>query len=117
MICKKVYICHPYSGDPEGNIKKVEDICRKINEENGRKGGDGPVSALVVPVAVHLLFPRFMDEKHLGHDIVMLFCKEMMKGCAEVWICTEEVTEGMREEISFAVGAGVRLIWKIDDWS
>lgn len=45
-----IYVCSPYAGDPEGNSKRAVEYCRTVWECGG------------IPLAPHLLFPRFMDD-------------------------------------------------------
>ena len=47
----RVYVCHPFGGDPEGNARKVRIICRALVE-----GGH-------LPIAPHLYLPAFVDER------------------------------------------------------
>jgi hypothetical protein len=45
-----VYICSPYAGDIEKNVKAARDYCRFAVDKG------------FIPVAPHLLFPQFMDD-------------------------------------------------------
>jgi len=45
-----VFICSPYAGDIERNIRKAQGYCRFA------------VSRNCIPIAPHLLFPQFMDD-------------------------------------------------------
>jgi hypothetical protein len=130
----RAYICHPYSADPEGNIEKVKNICKEIalgsvchmNKELNHMEFDGEYntpynlydkdSPVVVPVAPHLLFPKFMSEDGgVSRDAAMAFCLNLMAGCNELWVCSEEVTVGMRMEIEFASAWGTRVVfWEGD---
>jgi len=93
-----VYICSPYAGDIEANVEKARRYCR-IASERG-----------YIPVAVHLLFPRFLndsdpEERELG----LFFGNALMSKCAEVWVCGERISPGMDEEIKRARRKGYRL--------
>ena len=44
-----VYICSPFSGEVENNIKRAREFCRFAIKSN------------CIPLAPHLLFPQFMD--------------------------------------------------------
>lgn len=92
-----VYICSPYAGDVEGNV------------ENARKYSKAAVTAGYLPIAPHLLFPQFMDdtvskERELG----MFFGNILMSKCAEVWVCGERISEGMKAEIDRAKRKGYK---------
>ena len=126
----RAYICHPYSADPEGNIEKVMSICKEIalgsvshmDKELNPMEYDGEFrtpynhyekkNTVVVPVAPHLLFPKFMSEDGgVSRDAAMAFCLSLMSGCNELWVCSNEVTAGMRMEIEFASVWGVRVVF------
>ena len=93
-----VYICSPYAGDIEANVGKARWYCR-IASERG-----------YIPVAVHLLFPQFLndsdpEERELG----LFFGNALMSKCAEVWVCGERISPGMDAEIKRARRKGYRL--------
>lgn len=97
---KKVFICSPFRGDVEGNSVKAAGYCRRAYEEGG------------LPVAPHLLFPQFLNEgslKERADGISMGL--ELLLGCDEVWVFGE-ATEGMEQEIRFAVEHGIHIWFK-----
>lgn len=96
---KKVFICSPYRGDVEGNIKKAAAYCRMACEKG------------YMPIAPHLFFTQFLDDDieaeralgiSMGMDLILL--------CEEVWVFGYP-TEGMAAEISFANGCGIKIIF------
>ena len=127
----RAYICHPYSNDPAGNIEKVMGICKSIAEGSVRDMKEeldvyGHVRStynvpytkysvdddVVIPVAPHLLFPKFMSEDGgVSRDAAMAFCLGLLSACDELWVCSEEVTEGMRLEIEYASSWGMRVVF------
>ena len=132
-LTKKVYICHPYSGDPEGNVEKVEKIVKEISSENMRKveqsavvnyssgsvefgtyGEYNEVSDIIVtPIAAFLAFPKFMSEDGgVPREVAMSYCISLLSGCDEIWIYDRNITDGMRDEIDFSVENGIKLVWK-----
>lgn len=95
---KKVFICSPYRGDVEGNIKKAAAYCRMACEKG------------YMPIAPHLIFTQFLDDDieaertlgiSMGMDLILL--------CEEVWVFGRP-TEGMAAEISFANGRGINVV-------
>lgn len=85
-----VYICAPYSGDKEGNVKKAVNYA-----EFAYKNG-------AIPVTPHLLFP-FMDDENIRQRRDALFMDIILLGkCQEVWVFGDKVTEGMNKEIQIA---------------
>jgi hypothetical protein len=126
----RAYICHPYSNDPEGNIEKVRTICKEISDDSivfmdeelncldnlGKM--HCPYSTydredlVVTPIAAHLLFPKFMSEDGgISRDAAMAYCLNLMSACDEVWVCSNNITEGMRREIEFASTWGLPVVF------
>jgi len=99
---KKIFICSPFRGDAEGNSAKAAEYCRRAYEEGH------------LPIAPHLLFPKFLNEDSLeerADGIAMGL--ELLLGCDEMWVFGE-ATEGMEQEIRFAVEHGIHIWFKED---
>lgn len=97
---KKVFICSPFRGDVAGNSVKAAGYCRRAYEEGH------------LPIAVHLLFPQFLNEdslKERADGIAMGL--ELLLDCGEIWVFGE-TTEGMEQEIRFAVEHGIHIWFK-----
>ena len=93
-----VFICSPFAGDIENNVKAARRYCRFAVEIG------------YIPFAPHLLFPQFLDdtdprERELG----LLFGIALMSKCAEVWVFGEKVSAGMAKEIEKAEKRGMRI--------
>lgn len=93
-----VYICSPYAGDTESNIKAAQKYSRFA------------VSKGYIPIAPHLLFPQFMNdadpaERKLG----LFFGNALMSKCSEVWVFGERISAGMEAEIKRAQWKNYRL--------
>lgn len=98
---KGVYL-QPLPWGRERNSAKATGYCRRAYEE-----GD-------LPVALHLLFPQFLKEdslKERADGIAMGL--ELLLGCDEIWVYGE-ATEGMEQEIRFAVEHGIHIWFKED---
>lgn len=68
---KRIYISHPYAGDPQGNKAKVEKICTDIIES-----GEGlPISP------IHLF--SFTDDTH--REEILKACLALLSIVDEVW--------------------------------
>lgn len=85
------YICSPYCGDIEANVKLARDLsayavdCRRI------------------PLAPHLLFPQFMDDTDpWDRELAMFMGCVLLSKCEAMWIYTPRVSPGMKTEISWA---------------
>ena len=95
-----VFICSPFAGDIENNVKAARRYCRFAVETG------------FIPFAPHLLFPQFSDdtdpkERELG----LFFGIALMSKCAEVWVFGETVSVGMAKEIEKAEKRGMRIRW------
>ena len=95
-----VFICSPFAGDIENNVKAARRYCRFAVETG------------FIPFAPHLLFPQFLDdtdpkERELG----LFFGIALMSKCAEVWVFGETVSVGMAKEIEKAEKRGMRIRW------
>lgn len=86
-----VYICSPYAGDTENNVKAAQSYCRFAVDKG------------YIPLAPHLLFPQFLDdadptERKLG----LFFGNVLMSKCTELWVFGDTVSSGMGSEIERA---------------
>ncbi len=82
-----VYICAPFSGDVETNIRNAV----KLAELAYKKG--------CIPLTPHLLFP-FMDDENKKHRKDAMFMDIILLGkCQELWVLGDKVTQGMEKEI------------------
>lgn len=93
-----VYICSPYAGEIEKNVKAAQEYsCFAVE-----KG--------YIPIAPHLLFPQFLNdanpkERQLG----LFFGNALMSKCSEVWVFGSRITAGMEAEINRAKWKNYRL--------
>lgn len=86
-----VYICSPFSGDIEGNIKRAREFCRFALEKGN------------IPLAPHLMFPQFMDDSNEKERDLAIFMDIILMGkCQEVWVLGDVVSRGMSIEIEKA---------------
>ena len=86
-----VYICSPYAGDVETNVKAAQRYSRFA------------VDTGYLPIAPHLLFPQFMnDGDPKERELAMFFGNVLMSKCAELWVCGDTVSGGMAAEIERA---------------
>ena len=93
-----VFICSPYAGDIEKNVKAAREYCRFAV-------GNG-----YIPVAPHLLFPLFMnDADPLERELGLFFGNALMSKCSEVWVFGSNISTGMQAEIKRARWKNYRL--------
>jgi len=93
-----VFICSPYAGDIENNVKAARDYCRFA------------VGKGYIPIAPHLLFPQFMnDADPLERELGLFFGNALMSKCSEVWVFGSNISTGMQAEIKRARWKNYRL--------
>lgn len=93
-----VYICSPFAGDIDANVKAARAYSRFA------------VEAGYIPIAPHLLFPQFLNdtdpqERQLG----LFFGNALMSKCSEVWVFGKNISSGMEAEIERAKWKNYRL--------
>lgn len=93
-----VYICSPYTGEIEKNVKAAQEYSRFAVEKG------------YIPIAPHLLFPQFLNdanpkERQLG----LFFGNALMSKCSEVWVFGSHISAGMEAEINRAKWKNYRL--------
>ncbi len=86
-----VYICSPFSGDVEANVASARRYCRFA------------VDSGYIPIAVHLLYPQFMDDDDPEErELALFFGTAVMSRCSEVWVFGDRISSGMASEITRA---------------
>ena len=93
-----VYICSPYSGDVEHNVKAAQGYSRHAVDKG------------CIPLAPHLLFPQFLKESKPQERLLgLLFGNALMSKCSEVWVFGSRISPGMEAEIKRARWKNIRL--------
>ena len=86
-----VYICSPFSGNVERNTENARRYCRFA------------VDSGYIPLAPHLLFPQFMNDKDTDERRLALFMDiALLSKCAQLWVFGGNITKGMDIEIEKA---------------
>lgn len=86
-----VYVCSPYSGDVDANVKSTQEYC-KFAVDSG-----------YIPIAPHLLFTQFLNDKNpKERELGLFFGNAIMSKCSEVWVFGSRISEGMKTEIKRA---------------
>ena len=99
-----VYICSPYSGDVERNVKAAQGYSRHAVDKG------------YIPLAPHLLFPQFLQENKPAERLLgLLFGNALMSKCSEVWVFGSRITPGMEAEIKRARWKNYRLRYFTED--
>lgn len=91
-----VFISHPYKNDPKGNKKRVDTICRELEERDG-----------ILPISPLHLF-SFMENDNKREEILQVYFG-LIDIYDEVWIYGD--SEGCRMELEYArsIGKVVRM--------
>ena len=98
---KTVFIAHPISGDVQGNIKKVLDICAHIHNRD------------VIPVVPYLACLQYLrdevaEERELGIEASL---EGFHRGYVdEVWLFGDHISAGMKREVTLALTLGIPVV-------
>ena len=93
-----VYICSPYAGEIEKNVKAAQEYSRFAVEKG------------YIPIAPHLLFPQFLNDANpKDRQIGLFFSNALMSKCSEVWVFGSHISAGMEAEINRAKWKNYRL--------
>ena len=84
-----VYICSPFSGDTDRNLKEARRYCRFALAKGG------------VPIAPHLLFPQFMKES-TERELAMRMDLLILERCDKIFVFGKRASSGMQAEIAYA---------------
>jgi hypothetical protein len=99
-----VYICSPYAGNIEMNVA------------NARRYSRFAVQQGYIPIAPHLLFTQFLDDKDTTErNLGMFFGNVIMSKCAEVWVFGSTISTGMSAEIERANRKGYTIRYFDDE--
>ena len=100
---QKVYVCSPYRGNGDGDIQFHESfaaaICRFLWNTRG-----------VLPIATHLFFPRFLDDKDpRQRDWALEAGRMAIEECDYVYCAALAAppSDGMAQEMEHAAARGI----------
>ena len=100
---KLVYICSPLRGAIEENNKKAHRYCEYA-------AGCG-----VIPLAPHTIFTAYLQDtipEQRAQGLKMGL--ELLKRCDEIWVCGDEISQGMQGEIDLAAKLHIPTIYVLD---
>ena len=94
----KVYICSPFKGDTERNVKNAIRYCR-FAVEQGK-----------FPICPHAYLPQFMDDNNPSErELALSFGVRLLYGCKEIWVFGSKISDGMKQEIIVAEKRGIKI--------
>jgi hypothetical protein len=104
---KKVYICHPFSGDPEVNRKRVDKICNRIVENE--KG--------VLPISPIHSFSFVKKETPELREAIMSECLKRIKELSlekcdkeiRVYLYDQHQSKGQSKEVDYALNLPINI--------
>ena len=96
-----VYICSPYRGNVNFNVKRARYYCRFA------------VNRGFVPLAPHIYFPQFMSEE-TEREKAFAMNFELLNICREMWVFGK-ITEGMAREIDMAKRQRMKIRYFTED--
>ena len=83
-----VYICSPYAGDVETNVRNARRYSR-FAVDNG-----------AIPVTPHLLYPQFLNDADSKDRAIGINCgNALLEKCSELWVFGSRISAGMDAEI------------------
>ena len=86
-----VYICSPYAGDVENNVR------------NARRYSRFAVDRGAIPVTPHLLYPQFLNDADTADRATGIRCgNALLDKCSELWVFGSRISAGMDAEIKRA---------------
>lgn len=100
---KLVYICSPLRGAIEENIKKANRYCEYA-------AGCG-----TIPLAPHAIFTAYLqdnipEQREQGLKMGLA----LLKRCDEMWVCGDEITQGMQGEIDLATKLHIPIVYVLE---
>lgn len=99
-----VYICSPYAGDVEKNVEAAQRYSRFAVDKG------------YIPIAPHLLFPQFLNDRNpKERQLGLFFGDALMSKCSEVWVFGDRISAGMEAEIRRAKWKNYRLRYFTED--
>lgn len=94
------FVCSPFAGKMQINTKKAQEYLRTIFDHG------------YTPIAPHLLFPQFLDDgipEERSESIKMN--SVLIRKSHIMFVCGDEISEGMKTEIPSPFGLGQTLIY------
>jgi len=95
---KLVYICSPFAGDIESNVRFARSACLYAANQG------------CTPVAVHLLYPQILDDSiSAQRETGIRMGLRVLASCDELWICGSRISHGMSGELAEAERLGISV--------
>ena len=87
---KNIYVCSPYRGEVEKNVKYGQAICRELVLK-----GD-------FPIAPHLYLTQFLDDNNeTERELAFTINFKLLDQCDHLLVCGKKISSGMKAEIEY----------------
>ena len=97
---KRVFICSPYRINE--HIKNTKEYAERCCIAACEKG--------VAPFAPHAFYTNFLDDDNPDARTIGMECGiAYLAICEELWVCSTYISEGMQQEIDFALSKGIAV--------
>jgi hypothetical protein len=90
IIKKKVFVSHPFKGEPKLNMIEVDKICKQLDEDG-----------MFVISPLHMFSYKTKDT---DRELIMEMCFRLIKMCDEVYIYGD--SSGCNRELDYAKKIG-----------
>ena len=101
-----VYLAHPFTGNMQANLRRVEKIAQNIITLSLK----GSFSHFYAPLIPHFLFSVFNEERNPEiRPITEALSSRLVQTCDELWIVSYQISRGMQLEIQAANDAGIPI--------
>ena len=99
---KKVFISSKLRGNTEENLLNAYKFCALA------------IGCGYIPIAPHTIFPNYLDDSNESERLtgIQLGIELMKDCCDEVWVCGEDVSEGMELEVRKALEFGIPIVFR-----
>lgn len=96
---KIVYVAHPFTNDPVGNMAKIEKIMKRLTQ-------DYPDICFISPLH------NFSYDKDAKEEEILPKCMALLMMCEQLWVFGNwETSSGCKKEIEQAKAWGMPIIF------
>ena len=103
-----VFICSPYRPQSDDPAEQARELLRNI--KLAKIGCRIAVEHGCAPIAPHLLYPQFLDDRDPEERDAGKKCGlQFLNLCDEMWVLGRKITQGMAAEIAAANANGIPI--------
>ena len=95
-----IYVAHPFSNDPAGNMAKIDKIMKELTAKN-------PNACFISPLH------NFSFDKISTETQILSRCFKLLSSCDELWLYGNTASSvGCRAEMAFARYLSIPIVFK-----